>query len=66
KDHLKMTVVNSIASFKLSILERDIKDLQQTLKSAPEEDIMETLKAIAKKENIKKIISSQLGRTVLR
>ena len=66
KDHLKMSVVNSVFSFKLSILERDIKDLQLTLKSAPEKDIMEILKAIAKKENNKKIISSQLGRTVLR
>jgi len=66
KDHLKMSVVNSVSSFKLSILERDIKDLQQELKSAPEEGIMEILKAIAKKENHKKLISSQLGRTVLR
>jgi len=66
KDHLKMSVLNSILSYKLSVLEKDIKELQQQLKKAGDEEIMPILNQIAKKENQKKQISKQLGRTVLR
>ena len=66
KDHLKMSVLNSILSYKLSVLEKNIKELQKQLKDAAEDDIMNILGQIAKKENQKKFISKELGRTVLR
>jgi DNA primase len=66
KDHLKMSVVNSIFSYKLSILEKELQKLKEDLKTVPEDQLMDLLKTIAKKENQKKDISSQLGRTVLR
>lgn len=66
RDHLKLSVQNSILSYKLSVLEKSIKDLQKQLKDAPEDQIMVVLNQIAKKENQKKLISKELGRTVLR
>ncbi len=66
KDHLKMSVFNSILSYKLSVLEKSIKDLQKQLKNATDDSVMEILNSIAKKENQKKLISKELGRTVLR
>ena len=66
KDHLRTSVLNSILSYKLSVLEKSIKDLQKQLKNAAEDDIMTILGQIAKKENQKKFISKELGRTVLR
>jgi len=66
KDHLKTSVLNSILSYKLSVLEKSIKELQKQLKDAADADIMNILGRIAKKENQKKFISKELGRTVLR
>jgi uncharacterized membrane protein (DUF106 family) len=47
-------------------LEKSIKELQKTLKNAAEDDVMNILNQISKKENQKKLISKELGRTVLR
>jgi len=66
KDHLRASVLNSILSYKLSVLEKSIKELQKTLKDAAEDDVMNILNQISKKENQKKLISKELGRTVLR
>jgi DNA primase len=66
KDHLRASVLNSILSYKLSVLEKSIKELQKTLKNAAEDDVMNILNQISKKENQKKLISKELGRTVLR
>ena len=66
KDHLKKSVINSIFSYKLSILEISLKNLKLELKTVAEDDLMNLLKSIAKKENQKKELSSLLGRTVLR
>jgi len=66
KDHLKMSVVNSIFSYKLSILEKELKKLKEDIKTVSEDQLMDLLKSIARKENQKKDISSQLGRTILK
>jgi DNA primase len=66
KDHLRMSVINSILSYKLSVLVRDIKELQNQLKDAPEEEMMKILGRIGKKEHQKNILSKNLGRTILR
>lgn len=66
EDHLKMSVLNSILSYKLSILERSIKKLREELKTANENNMMEILSRISKKENQKGALSKELGRTILR
>ncbi len=65
KDHLKMSVLNSILSYKQRVLEKNIQDLRKQLKNATEDEVMKIIKRIAKKENQKKLISKELGRTVL-
>ncbi|NOR86972.1 MAG: DNA primase, partial [Bacteroidales bacterium] len=66
KDNLKMSVLNSILSYKLSVLEKSIKGLQKELKEASDETIMIILSKIGKKENQKKLLSNELGRTILK
>jgi len=66
KDNLSMSVINSILSYKLSVLIKSIKELQNRLKEAPEEEIMNILNLIGKKEHQKNILSKELGRTILR
>jgi CRISPR/Cas system-associated endoribonuclease Cas2 len=67
KDHLSMSVQKSVFSYKLSVLERDIRDLSQELKEAKEhEEIEQILLGISKKESQKKFLSAELGRIVLR
>ena len=66
QDHLSMSVINSILSYKLSVLVKSIKELQNKLKDAPEEEIMNILSLIGKKEHQKNILSKELGRTILR
>lgn len=67
EDLLSQSVQKSVLSYKLSILERDIKILQNNLKEAKEEEeMMNILSRISKKESQKKYLSGELGRTVLR
>lgn len=66
KDNLKMSVLKSILSYKSSVLEKSILELRQELKDADDEKMMEILNRIGKKENQKKILSEELGRTVLK
>lgn len=67
RDQLSMSIQNSVFSYKLSVLERDIQELRQTLKdSNNDEEIEEALLSISKKENQKKFLSGELGRIVLR
>jgi DNA primase len=67
RDHLSMSVQNSIFSYKLSVLERDIQELSQVLKDTKDDEELEkTLLTISKKESQKKFLSDELGRIVLR
>lgn len=67
KDNLSASVQRSVLTYKLSVLERDIQELKQSLKDLKEEGEMEkTLLAISKKESQKKFLSGELGRIVLR
>lgn len=67
EDLLSQSVQKSVLSFKLSILERDIKILQDQLKGIQDDPLMmELLSRISKKESQKKYLSSELGRIVLR
>jgi len=66
-DLLSLSVQKSVLSYKLSILERDIKAMQEQLRTAANDDeMMEILSRISKKESQKKYLSSELGRIVLR
>jgi len=66
-DNLDSSVQRSVLTYKLSVLERDIQELKQSLKDLKEEDQMEKiLLTISKKESQKKFLSSELGRIVLR
>jgi len=67
KDNLSESVQRSVLTYKLSVLERDIQELKQSLKDLKEESEMEQiLLAISKKESQKKFLSGELGRIVLR
>ncbi len=66
EDKLQMSVMNSILSYKLSVLEKGIKQLRVELKTADDNNMMEILSRIGKKENQKKLLSKELGRTILR
>lgn len=67
EDLLSQSVQKSVLSYKLSILERDIKVLQDQLKGLKEDEVMmNILSRISKKESQKKYLSGELGRIVLR
>lgn len=67
EDHLSMSVQKSVLSFKLSVLERDIKVIQNKLKDYKnDEELNDLMGRLAKKENQKKYLSGELGRIVLR
>lgn len=67
EDLLDLSVMKSVRSFKLSIIERDIKELQNRLKTMKDdEEVLQVLSLLSKKESHKKRLSSDLGRTVLR
>lgn len=67
RDNLSNSVQRSVLNYKLSVLERDIQELKQSLKELKEEgQIEKTLLTISKKESQKKFLSGELGRIVLR
>lgn len=66
-DLLGLSVMTSVRSFKLSIIEKEIKELQSKLKGVKEdEELMKILSLLSKKESHKKRLSGDLGRIVLR
>ena len=66
KDNLQVSVLNSVLSFKLSALEKSIKEDQNKLKETSDEDMRALLKQLTKKENQKRLLSNELGRIILR
>ena len=67
QDHLSMSVQKSVLSFKLSVLERDIKVIQNKLRDYKDDEELNNLMGrLAKKESQKKYLSGELGRIVLR
>ena len=67
QDHLSMSVQKSVLSFKLSVLERDIKVIQNMLRDYKDDEELNNLMGrLAKKESQKKYLSGELGRIVLR
>jgi DNA primase len=66
-DNLSSSVQRSVLSYKLSVLERDIKGMREQLKdNENNEEIEKILLTISKKESQKKFLSNELGRIVLR